>query len=188
MSRFQVHNKLKDRIHFDVGIIPEFDQWPDSGIIPAPATVDPRFGVEMTLLVFDKTPFIHEIAKTNPFQLRLKTGVTNTEFGPVGFLLFYVPDPNRPMQPVILMDYHIDPKNSQKLAPWRQLASQSHWHLVLIDSGPKVVDLLEFENVFGLDSALNEMVTMCRPFPMKDFAQAKNKFSEMHSAMDLFEQ
>ena len=138
--------------------------------------------------MFDKTPFIHQIAKTNPFQLRLKTGVANTEFGPVGFLLFYVPDAKRPSQPVVLMDYHIDPKNSEKLAPWRQLASQSHWHLVLIDSGPKVVDLLEFENVFGLDSALAEMVAVCRPLPMKDFPQAKKVFCEMHSVMDLFEQ
>ena len=188
MSRFQVHNKLKERIHFDVGIIPDFDQWPDSGIIPAPATVDPRFGIEMTLIMFDKTPFIHEIAQTNPFQLRLKTGVANTTFGPVGFLLFYVPDPMRPLQPVILMDYHIDPTNSQKLAPWRRLASQSHWHLVLIDSGPRVVDLLEFENVFGLDSAVDGMAEVCRPYPMKDFAQAKKEFCEMHSVMELFEQ
>ena len=86
-------NKLEERIPFEVGSIPDFDQWPDSGIIPAPATVDPRFSIEITLLLFDKTPFIHTIAKTNPFQLRLKTGVANTEFGPVGFLLFYVPDP-----------------------------------------------------------------------------------------------
>jgi hypothetical protein len=44
------------------------------GIIPWRLALDPNVGSEIVLLLLDRTPFVEDLAKIRPFDLRLKTG------------------------------------------------------------------------------------------------------------------
>lgn len=186
MSRFTLDNKLTSTAHFELGQCPLFDLVPESAVVPIPAILDDQIGSEMVLLLIDKTPFIYTLAKVKPFSLMLKTGLVETSHGPVGFLLFYVPQPGSPDDPYFAHDYHLNLSDPGVLATWRDLARQTHWHLILVDSEREVQDVLEFENVYGLGQALTAMTNASAEMQTGDFALAKQEFCEQYSLNDLF--
>jgi hypothetical protein len=88
------------------------------GIAPLRLTLAPDIGQEVVLLWLDRTPFINELVGLTPFDLRLKSGLVRTSLGPLLFLLFYVPNPARPDDPIVAIDVHIDPTNRSPLSLW----------------------------------------------------------------------
>jgi hypothetical protein len=185
MSRFVLNNKLSRKAHFELGECPIFDLVPESGVVPMPAILDNRIGSEMVLLLIDKTPFIYILAKVKPFDLMMKTGMVETSHGPVAFLLFYVPNLATPEDPHFAHDLHLDPFNPGLMTTWRDLARQSHWHLILVDANREVQDILEFGNVYGLGEALDAMTNAISDLQPGDFALAKQEFCEQYSLKDL---
>ena len=83
--------------------------------------LDPKVGSETVLLPLDRTPFIHELAKVKPFDLRLKAGLVRTSHGPFFFLLFYVPDPRHPETPFSAIDAHVNAYDVRHMQMWRDL-------------------------------------------------------------------
>ena len=187
MSHFVLNNKLSRKAHFELGECPVFDLVPDSGIVPMPVALEDRIGTEMALLLIDKTPFIYTLAKVKPFDLLLKTGMVETSHGPVAFLFFYVPNVASPDDPYFSHDHHLNPFNLGLMATWRDLARQSHWHLILVDSEREVQGVLEFGNVYGLGEALDAMTNAVSDFQPGDFALAKQEFCEQYSLKDLLD-
>ena len=84
------------------------------------------------------------------------------------------------------MDAHVNAYDTEHMQMWRQLANQSHWHLVLVGEGDKVVDLFEFKNTFGLDSTLDQVEAACNKVPGGSFDLAKAEFSAKYAIDDLF--
>jgi hypothetical protein len=156
------------------------------GIVPWRLALDPKVGSEMVLLLLDRTPFVHDLAKINPFDLRLKTGLVRTSHGPLCFLLFYIPDPTRPGSVYLAIDAHMNPLDTEHLVAWRDLARQSHWHLVLVGANDKLVDLFEFENGFDLGEALDQIDTACSSMAGGgSFDEAKAEFAASYSIENL---
>jgi hypothetical protein len=186
MSRFVLNNKMSRKAHFELGECPVFDLVPESGILPVPLVLEDRIGSEMALLLIDKTPFIHTLAKVKPFDLMLKTGMVATSHGPLAFLLFYVPQPGKPDDPYFAHDYHVDPFNAGMMATLRDLARQSHWHLILVDADRQVQGVLEFGNVYGLGEALDQMAKAIQGWQPGNYALAKQEFCDQYSLSDLF--
>ena len=187
MSRFVLNNKLSRKAHFELGECPVFDLVPESGILPVPLILDERIGSEMALLLIDKTPFIYTLAKVKPFDLMLKTGMVATSHGPIAFLLFYVPQKGTPGDPYFAHDYHLNQFDAGMMATWRDLARQSHWHLILLDADRQVQGVLEFENVYGLGEALDQMTQAIEGMQRSNYALAKQEFCDQYSLKDLFE-
>ena len=185
MSRFVLNNKLSRKARFELDECSVFDLVPESGVIPMPVVLEDRIGSEMALLLIDKTPFIYNLAKVKPFDLMLRTGMVNTSHGPVAFLLFYVPNAASPDDPYFAHDYHLNPFNPGMMATWRDLARQSHWHLILVDSEREVQGVLEFENVYGLGEALGAMTNAVSDLQPGAFALAKKEFCHQYSLNDL---
>ena len=185
MSRFVLNYKLSRKAHFELDDCPVFDLVPESGVLPMPAILEDRIGSEMALLLIDKTPFIYTLAKVKPFDLLLKTGMVETSHGPVAFLLFYVPKAAGPDDPYFAHDYHLNPFDPGMMTTWRDLARQSHWHLILVDADRGVQGVLEFENVYGLGEALAAMTNAVSELRPGDFALAKQEFCEQYSLKDL---
>ena len=185
MSKFVLNNKLTRKAHFVLAECPVFDLVPESGVLPMPAILEDRIGSEMVLLLIDKTPFIYTLAKVKPFDLMLKTGMVETLHGPVAFLLFYVPNAASPNDPYFAHDHHLDPFNPGMMATWRDVARQSHWHLILVDANREVQDVLEFGNVYGLSEALTAMTNAVGNLQPGDFALAKQEFCDQYSLQDL---
>ncbi len=187
MSQSTLNNKLSRKAHLELGDCPILDMVPESGILLMQAVLEEEIGSEMVLLLIDKTPFIDTLAKVKPFDLMLKTGMVATSHGPVAFLLFYVRNRAEPDNPFFAHDLHLNPFDAGVIATWRDLARQSHWHLLLVDGEKQVVGFLEFANVYGLGEALAAMAEACRDMHPGDFRLAKQEFSDQYSLQDLFE-
>lgn len=155
------------------------------GIVPVRMVIDPRVGSETVLLLLDRTPFVYDLAKVKPFDLRLKSGLVRTSQGPFFFLLFYVPNPARPGTTFTAIDAHVDPYDPAHMLNWRDLARQSHWHLLLVDANDEVVDLFEFPNTFGLSETLDKVEAVCSRVPGGSFVEAKAEFAARYSIDDL---
>jgi hypothetical protein len=157
------------------------------GIIPWNLVIDPKVGTESCLLLLDRTPFIHALAKVRPFDLQLKSGLVRTDHGPLFFLLFYVPDPNRPGEVFTAIDVHVNPYDQQHMSGWRDLARQTHWHLILLGVDDKLVDLFEFANTFGLSYTIDQVEAVCEKLPHGSFDEAKAEFCATYTLDDLMQ-
>ncbi|MEI6783248.1 MAG: hypothetical protein WCQ21_20285, partial [Verrucomicrobiota bacterium] len=150
------------------------------------AILDPDVGEEVVLYLRDQTPFMDDLRRIRPFRLMLKAGAGRNEFGPLCFMLFWIPSPADPEASFAAYDVYFNPHNDVQLATWRELAAQSHWHLFLIGTGGQQRDFFEFENTFNLDNTLNFMTEACGPIQLVDFNRAKTKFMQENSVDDLF--
>lgn len=155
------------------------------GIAPLPLTLNDSIGTEMVLLLFDRSDFITRLAATRPFALMMKTGLVKTAFGPLMFILFWVPDPANPREPVTAIDCHVNPFELQHMSTWRDLARQSHWHLFLIDAENQQQGFFEFENTYGLAESLDAVVQACEGMESIDFDLAKAEFCSRYDIPTL---
>jgi hypothetical protein len=174
------------RGHFTMDSFPqELDH--TNGIIPRPVISDLIVGEEIGLFWLDRTPFIHELAKIRPFQFFLKSGLFRSDFGPLMWMLFHVPNPNGKFQPFASVEYHLNPFAADQVALWRRLANQTHWHLTLLAAGNEVADVFEFENDYGLDNSLNILEEVCEEMTVTDFMLAKKEFWNTYSIDELYQ-
>jgi hypothetical protein len=182
---FRLHNKWPGGpVNFDFSSLPpEFDEV--EAMLPLPLCLDPQVGTESVLLWFDRTEFIHQLAATQPFNLMMKSGVVRTDYGPLMFLVFWVPNPKDPLEPMSIVDCHLNPLNAQSLAIWRDLARQSHWHLFLLDGYNEQQGFFEFENGYGLGEALDAAEDACKEMESSDFNLAKAQFCRNFNLPDL---
>ena len=157
-----------------------------AGVFPVRGTLDPRVGTEVVLYLLDPTPFIFEIVELNPFELHLKTGIVRTRGGPVIFLLWWLRSP-RSDEPCAMFESTLNPHDESHLTDYRELARQTHWHVFVIAPGPKVLDMYEFENEFGLGDALHFAVESSARFPCIDFDAAKAEYQDKYSTRELFD-
>jgi hypothetical protein len=157
-----------------------------SGILPMPVIIDLTVGEEVGLYWLDPTPFIHDLAAVRPFQLFMRGGLFRSAHGPLMWLLFYVPNPKPEPQPFASVECHINPCDAEQVGIWRRLANQTHWHLTLLGAGNEVADFFEFENIFGLDDALDTMEQACGGMRVTDFMAAKQEFWDRFTMDDLY--
>jgi hypothetical protein len=158
---------------------------PADGLFALPAIIDLEIGEEIVIYVRDQTPFMEDLCQVKPFRLMVRPGVGRNQFGPVGFLLFWVPNPGEPEKHFVAYDVYLNPHDQHILTLWRRLAAQSHWHVLLIGNGNVQRGFYEFENTFNLLDALDFIVQACAPIQMVDFAKAAHQFMQEHSIEDL---
>jgi len=156
------------------------------GLAPLPAVLDLSVGEEVALYWIDRTPFIQQLAAIRPFQFVLRSGLFRSEFGPLMWLLFFVPNPEGEPQPFASVECHVNPSEPSQVALWRRLAHQTHWHLTLLGAGNEVADFFEFENSYGLAEALDTVAEVCRGMPVTDFMRAKQQFWDRYTMDDLW--
>jgi hypothetical protein len=156
------------------------------GLFPLDVIIDPTVGGEVALYWIDQTPFVHELAAIRPFQLFLRCGLFRSDFGPLMWMLFYVPNPSPVPQPFASVECHLNPFDSEQRSIWRRLANQTHWHLTLLGADNEVADFFEFENCFNLEEALDVTEEACSGMRSIDFMRAKQAFWDRHSMDDLY--
>jgi hypothetical protein len=157
------------------------------GILALPGILSTKSEREIVLLHIDRTPFVYQLAKLSPYELMLKIGAVQTNFGPLMFLLFYVPDPLNPQLPFTMVDCHVNPTDINSMQPWYDLANQSHWHYFIVDEDDTVQNFYEFENVYNLKDSLQQVEKMCKGMPGGDFAKVKADFCANYSLNELYD-
>jgi hypothetical protein len=172
--------------HFEVDSFPrEFAAM--DGLALLPVIMDFTVGQEVALYWLDRTPFVHELAAIRPFQFFLRSGLFRSSFGPLMWMLFYVPNPAaESSQPFASVECHLNPSEPPQVSLWRRLAHQTHWHLTLLGAGDEVADFFELDNHYGLADALDTMEDACRGMHVTDFMRAKQEFSDRYSMDDLY--
>ena len=59
--------------------------------MPIKAVINIEVGEEVVLYVLVSNPLLGRLAKIKELQLRFNFGVARNDFGPLGFLLFWIP-------------------------------------------------------------------------------------------------
>jgi len=164
-----------------------------NGIFTLNVTLDKSIGTEVVLYIRDETDFIYDVAKVKPFELFMKSGIVGTDYGPLLFLLFFIPDPRFDDRPFAMFDIHLNPLKQEFLLPFYDLSRQSHWHLFLLNKKNEQVGFFEFENNYGLYKALQSVEETVSTIEkagigMKstDFWKAKEEFMNQYSLEDLY--
>jgi hypothetical protein len=157
-----------------------------NGIYSIYGAIDKSIGTEVILYIRDETDFIYDVADLRPFELFLKTGLLNTEFGPLLFLLFYIPDPADNTKAYAIYDIHLNPLEPEHLSMFYDLSRQTHWHLFLIDGENEQAGFFEFENNYGLYQDLQTAEETCKELIPIDFMKAKEIFINTYSLEDLY--
>ncbi len=144
--------------------------------MPIKTVINIEVGEEVVLYVRTANPLLGRLAKMSNLKLRLNCGVARNEFGPLGFLLFWVPYKNSPGNALAIFDLYVNISSQPLMASWTELAHQTHWHVFLLDESDKQRNFWEFANTFCLTDALKEITAFCKDVPLLDFKRAREKF------------
>ena len=156
-----------------------------TGAIFENAILDHDVGLEAALILIDSSPFVQELKHRKPFELSLKAGFAETRVGPILFLLWWVPPIINGM-PFALYEHLLNPTSSGTLRGLRQLARQTHLHVVLLGKDQRLCDVFEFENVYGFNNLISPVETASKEHPCMDFAAVKREFDQTYDLMELF--
>lgn len=157
------------------------------GMLPVSAVINLQVGEEVVFYLKDSTPFINTLAKAHPFNLRVHGGVARNQYGCLGFFVCWIPSPFNQRVPLIIYDLYVNLQNEALLGTWRELAFQTHWHMLLLDRKNEQRGFFEFANTFRIHEFLDEMQHYCHGMPVLDFDKAKAEFMAGKSVEDLFE-
>ena len=156
-----------------------------SGIKPISFVLDQRIGPEIVLLITEPREQAKEFEGRNITGFFMKSGLVNTSYGPVCFLLFYFPSPDTGLR--VTYENIVNPKDEQQVSIYRQLAEQKYWHVVIADNDGEVLNFFEFHNIYGLADTLKQVQQVCSELHVSDFMAAKAEYELTYSIEELLE-
>jgi hypothetical protein len=115
----------------------------------------------------------------------MKSGLVNTSYGPVCFLLFYFPSPATGQR--VTYENIVNPKDKQQVSIYIQLAEQKYWHVVITDNNGEVLNFFEFPNIYGLADTLKQVQQVCAELHVSNFMAAKVEYEATYSIEELLE-
>ncbi|MBZ5547983.1 MAG: hypothetical protein LAO22_08430 [Acidobacteriia bacterium] len=166
-------------------IAPERRDWSHivfNGLPPGPgvyfeeAALDERIGVEAVALLIDPEP--SELLTNVNLNLNLKSGIAATAYGPVLFLIWWIP-PIINGLPSAFYEQVMNPlyfKTSEVLC---RLADQTHLHVLLVDATGQVLTVFEYKNTFAFDRIQAGVDGARVAWPgSDDFSRAKRTYEQ----------
>jgi len=119
-----------------------------SGVLFEEVTLDERIGTEAVALLIDPEP--HDLLTNGSLNLNLKAGIAATAYGPVLFLIWWMP-PIVDGRPLAFYEQVMNPLYAKTSETLLRLANQTHLHVLLIDVIGQVLTVFECRNTFGFD-------------------------------------
>lgn len=121
---------------------------PGSGVLFEEVTLDKRIGPEAVALLIEPEP--DELLAKRSLDLNLKAGIAATAYGPVLFLIWWIP-PVVNERPTAFYEQVMNPLYPNTSEVLRRVAEQTHLHLMVTDVTGHVVTVFEYQNTFGFD-------------------------------------
>src|SRR5271165_911020 len=118
------------------------------GVLFEEVTLDECIGPEAVALLIDPKPA--ELLAKVSVKLNLKSGIAATAYGPVLFLIWWIP-PVDNGRPVALYEQVMNPLYSKTSEVLRRVADQTHLHVLVVDVTGQVLNLIEYQNTFCFD-------------------------------------
>jgi hypothetical protein len=149
---------------------------PLSVLIRAGITLVPEVGPEVVLIVKENVRFVDQIRTQGPLRLMLKGGAVRTSAGPVLFMIWCFPPliNNSPFAAYELLTSPESSPNGRELLA--AACRQTHLHLVILDENEEILDVVEFENKYGLDRLVIIGAEIAKDLVEYDFARAGAAF------------
>ena len=151
-----------------------------SGIAPMNVILDPDIGAETILCIIDRTEFAKDLAELSPFNMHLSIGLFRCEAGPLISCFFWLENPYG-NDPYTSYENTLNPHDPNLLAPYWNLARQTHWHVFLIGPDNEELNWYEFQNVFKVAGKLKDIEKMVIDIPCSDFMEAKREYEQRNS-------
>ena len=178
-----MNNKWKHgKAHFELGGVPSA-LTESHGIRPIPIILDDSVGEEIALLITEPASKAHQFSDRDITRFMLKTGLVNTTYGPVCFLLFYFPAPYS--ETLVAYEATVNPKDLQHLSIYKQLSNQQYWHVIIADDSGNVINFFEFPNQYGLKDTIDQVKAACENLEVLDFMQAKSEYEDRYTIDQL---
>jgi hypothetical protein len=156
-----------------------------TGLMPVPVGLPGAAGVEVLLCLRVAETLAKELKRVGLVRLRVTGGHRVTPFGPIGFLVFWVPAPRSKSQPWTGFSFPINPFVAKEVELWRILAAQTFWHVYLMGKNDRLHDEYDLENSHDLDVTLDAIEAARGAAPMTDAARARAWFDEHCSVSQL---
>lgn len=153
------------------------------GIKPLHFVLDKTLGQEVVLLITEPEERLKEFVGRDITGFFMKSGLINTSFGPVYWLLFYFSE--HAGEGKVIYEYVVNPKDPAQLSDFEQLANQKYWHVVIADDRGEVINFFEFINNYGLGDAVRQVKSVCAKMYVSDFMQAKAEYLNNYSIDEL---
>ena len=161
--------------------------WEQDRILAVNAVVDDGVGDEVILLANIADEDSAPLATLEGNQLDLACGALDTQHGAVGFMLFTLINPDRDEPVLRVWDSLFDISDPDAESVYRALADQSHWHFFIFGPGPRVLNVVEFDNTFFLNTGLNDIAAVAQEKPCEDFEAAVTEAQQRYDVLDMFE-
>jgi hypothetical protein len=156
---------------------------PGSGVLFEEVTLDERIGSEAVALLIDPEPD-ELVAKANPI-LNLKAGIAATAYGPVLFLIWWIP-PIVNGRPSAFYEQVMNPLYSRTSEVLRRVADQSHLHVLVVDVNGLVLTVFEYQNTFGFEGIRASADGARIAWPgTDDFPRAKRAYEQQYDIDEL---
>lgn len=153
------------------------------GLKPMSLTLDESVGPEVVLLITEPSIRLEEFEERGITSLYLKSGLANTSFGPVCWLLFDFPSPATGQRTTY--ECVVNPKDDMHLNLFRRLAEQDYWHVVMADDRGTVHNCFEFPNAYGLSETVKSAEEICLSKDVSDFLAAKAEYQSRLTVDEL---
>jgi hypothetical protein len=154
-----------------------------SGVLFEEVTLDERIGPEAVALLIEPEP--DELLAKTRLDLNLKAGIAATVYGPVLFLIWWIP-PIVSGRPAAFYEQVMNPLYPNTSEVLRRVAEQTHLHVIVTDGTGQVVTVFEYKNTFGfvgIRAAVDgARVAWCGP---GDFAEAKGAYQQQYEIDDI---
>jgi hypothetical protein len=156
-----------------------------SGILFEEVTLDKRIGPEAVALLIDPEPDDLLANVSLSLNLHLKTGIAATAYGPVLFLIWWIP-PVVNGRPSAFYEQVMNPLYSKTSEVLLRLADQTHLHVLLIGATGQVLTVFEYKNTFGFDGIRAGVDEARVAWPRSDdFSRAKQAYEQQYRVEEL---
>jgi hypothetical protein len=153
-----------------------------SGVLFEEVTLDQRIGPEAVALLIEPEP--DELLAKRRLDLNLKAGIAATDYGPVLFLIWWIP-PIVSGRPTAFYEQIMNPLYANTSEILRRVSEQTHLHVIVTNETGRVVTVFEYENTFGF-AGIRAAVDGARVawHGPADFAEAKGAYEREYEIDD----
>lgn len=129
---------------------------------------------ETVLCVQDEMKNIYDLSKIVNIFLQVKSGMADTDYGAIMFILFTFYDTTNPNDK-FTYEVVLNPCDMNSLCQYGLLSSQSKWKVLVVWNN-EILNTFEFDNIYNLESSLIQVKKASMRNRCTDFENAKKQY------------